>query len=197
MLLYIIVGILLLIFAFLFLNLKININYNDDIKIRIGILFFMFNPLKEKKKTDVTKKKKEKSEIKSVKEIKTKIKREGIVNTFNEMSGIIKEVMKKFVLLLKHVKIKRLDLKIAVADSDAAVTAISFGKFCAVFYPFMAFLNLKLNIKKQETKIFADYSAEETKIYANIKIRLKIIYMIIFAMGSIKQYIKYKKLKEG
>ena len=194
--LYVILSILIILFAASVVPIKIYVSFQDNLDLKINWLFFKIYPMKEKKK----KKPKKNKEI-SVKsdnntnEVK-KEKNSEIVKKFLEAFKLIYFYLKNyFEKLLKHLIIKDLDLKVEISEEDAAKTAISYGKACAVLYPILSFICNRVVVKKKTIFISPNFFKETSKVEFRLAATIKPLFILINAGSFLIKYIKIKTNK--
>ncbi len=184
--LYILLGILLAIFLILLIPIGIDTRYEDELflKLKIGfakITVFPQKPKKPKKK----KKKKQKPKDDKPKEDKPKEKKPNIIQQ-KGLSWLV-EFIKKIAELASgalkyffaHILIKRMMLSISIAGSDAADTALKYGKLCAVVYPAIGIIAGSAKCRKFGVDITPNFTDKaETKFYFELKASVRIIWLI-------------------
>lgn len=99
------------------------------------------------------------------KEIKTSVKSAGVFDTVRRDFELVLDLLKKIVDLLRTCVVKKLKLKIVCAKPDAADTAISYGKYCAIVNPVLAYIHNFMKVRKrgQDISITCDYNGGEEK----------------------------------
>lgn len=169
------------ILAFLALLLSINLHINFSYRekqplVEAGFWFFRFRlfppkPKKEKKKKAVKKaepaQKKDKQEPEPKKE---KMDFEFILN-------LIGSGAKGLGTLLRHLRIKRLVLRIVVGDEDAAQCAIQYGKYCALVHGGLAAATNLVHLKAKEVSINCDFKRNETEIEAGALVGIRVVFV--------------------
>lgn len=172
--LYIILGIIAFFIIILCIPVFLELEYTDSVKCRVSWLFLKFNILpwvkKEKKEPE---KKPEAEKPKEEKPVKEKEKKENFLKTFYDnqgVSGIIELIKNCANALGKFSKgfknslyIARLRIRISVTESDAATTAIKYGKICSELYPSLGFICSTMHVRNYKCNVYADYCGEKTK----------------------------------
>ncbi len=196
--LYIVGVILLIIVGILFLPVDAFIDFKDKLLISIkfsGITLYKFRETVESKKpkTEVkeSKIKEKKSEENKLSEFYKKAKAKyGFSGALKLILGFIKDLFPHIKTLLKHIEFKKIVLDIAVAEDDAAKTAIEYGSVCAVTYPLLAELGAIANIKYKAINISSDFKSGKGSVSFSGAIRTRIFYLIAVFW---KVYSEYKK----
>ncbi len=187
--LYIILGIVLFFVAVLSIPVVLDMEYGDVFKLRVSWLFVKFNILpKDESKKKPKKEKKPKAEKPQAEKAPTetsvtdapkkdnpiKIFYEdqgvlGIVELVNNVASYLGKFSKGF---LKSIYIKKLRIRIWVTESDAAQTAIKYGKFCQMIYPPLGFICSSCHVKDYDVNIWAEYCGDKTKGEFETKVAL-------------------------
>lgn len=84
-------------------------------------------------------------------------------------------------------------LDLTVATDDAANTAIQYGSVCAVLYPVLSLLQSTVDLKSKEVNINADFEKSKWEFKTSILVKAQLIYWIIAAIGTLKQYYKLQR----
>ena len=174
-------GIILFFILLLSIPVALDLEYVDLFRCRVSWLFIKFNIYPQ----DESKKKKEKKE-KPKKETEPKekpaennpaqeekVKKDNFLKTFYEnqgVSGIIELInncakyLGKFSKgFLKSIYITKLFINISVTESDAAKTALKYGKICQEVYPALGFICSSCHVKNYKVNIWANYCGDKTK----------------------------------
>ncbi|MBQ1186721.1 MAG: DUF2953 domain-containing protein [Clostridia bacterium] len=197
------VAIVLLITFLLLSSLTIIFNIENKITLKVkflGICLFNFNPNKKAKSAShkkVSEKKQNKKTLTStLKEYaKGKSKRELV----QKILEIIKELCIKFGRLLKHLKFEKLNFNLTVASDNAATTAILYGNLCAVVYSICGMLGAAYNFNPKNINVSADFASEQMNLILVSKVKVKLIYIIVFLISAIFSIIKLRigEVKNG
>ena len=185
--LYIILGILLLLFLFTLLNVWALISYNEELRVVVRIAFVKIQlvppkPQKEKKKK---KKPKKKQEPKALKEKSRKQKSFNLMDYVKEkgVSGILNIIRRVADLavgalkdLFGKITVTKLSIRIRVAGSDAADTAVKYGRVCSVLYPALKVIAEVVTVEDYSIDVEPDFSDEpNNSAQAEVKARIRII----------------------
>jgi hypothetical protein len=191
--LYIILGIILFFAAVLSIPVVLNLEYTDSVRCSVSWLFLKFNliPMEKKDKPEKEKKPKPEKPKEEKKEEKPKEKKDNFLKVFYNnqgVSGIIELVSNCASALGKLSKgfihslyVRKLRIKIGVTDSDAAATAIKYGKICAALYPPLGFICSTMHVKNYKVNVFADYCGEKTT--GEFETRINLIPLIAINAG--------------
>lgn len=172
--LYILLGVILLLALIVLIPIKVRMFYRSELEctLYIGFVKIRIYPPKPKKPKKTEKKlKKAKSEkAKEEKNNVSLIKEKGIiwiVDLIKKASELALGVLKDF---FKHIIIKRLMLSIKVAGSDAADTAVKYGKCCSAVYPAVGVIAGAVKCKGYGVDITPDF---EEKAKSQVKFELE------------------------
>ena len=178
--LYIILGILAFLVIILSLPVNIYAEYKGSFSLWIRWLFIKIYiyPPADKKKKKVKKEKKAKEE-KPKEEAPTDENatpaqpKENFIKTFYNNQGVagilelISNIAQKLGSGLKGIGrsfyIRRLWLRINVADGDSANTAIKYGKMCSAVYPAMGYILSIVHSKNCSVKVQPDFLGNKTE----------------------------------
>lgn len=183
-------GIILFFVLLLSIPVVLDLEYIDLFKFRVSWLFIKFNiyPQDEnkKKKKKEPKKPKEKAPQKNNTEQKPQEalpeKKDNFIKTFYNNQGVIGIIdlirncasyLGKFSMgFLKSIYISKLFINISVTESDAAKTALRYGKICQEVYPPLGFICSSCHVKNYKVNIWADYCGDKTKGAFETKIKI-------------------------
>lgn len=116
----------------------------------------------------------------------------GFVGSIRYFAGLIKLLLKKLGWILKKIKVRKLKVKISVAASDAAQTAILYGEVCSVVYPVLSMLMSVIDCKVKKFDVSADFVHESPAVSASFNVRALPIQLIIAVLTGLWEYKKYK-----
>ncbi len=190
--LLIIAAILILILVLLTLPISIIADFMEEGEITVKYLFLRFKFGLKRGKEDKPKKRKKKSDEKP--EIAERHKKEeSLTSKVTAYSGLVRELLKKLVELLKNMVVKDFIVDIKVASSDAADTAIKYGSLCAVVYPTVALVDDFMEVRRERIDVYPDFDAKESEAKAYIKLSIKPFHVISAVIAAIKCIVKFKK----
>ncbi len=198
---------LLLILALLISPLRIYLNIDKSVCVKISYLCFNIftfdsdkdNNSQAKSKASVvgnTEKKQDNKIISLLKDYsKAKDKKELLLELF-EFVKLICFRLKKTV---GRIYFKKIKFDLTVATTDAADTAILYGRVCSVLGPIVCILENAKNFDIQSVKVQTDFTKEETSFVFSTDISIKIIHILAFVLSSALGIIKNKvgDLKNG
>ncbi len=174
--LLIILGIILLIVLVMNIPAKVKGSYYDEFELKASWAFLKFDifPMsmkKEEKKKKTSKK--EKKEPEPEPEVETAEKKENPFMTFYHNQGfdgvitLINNTAKSLSFFLNslrhHLIIKELYLYIMVTGSDAADTALKYGRICQKVFPSLGFITSNFPVRKYDVSVEPDYLANANK----------------------------------
>lgn len=177
--LYIFLGIILFFIILLSIPVVLDLEYTDAFNCKVSWLFIKFNiypPAEKKEKKEKTPKEKtspEKPQEKATEPTQDIAKKDNFIKTFYNNQGVLGIIelihncasyLGKFTKgFLKSIYIRKLHIRISVTESDAAQTAIRYGKICGEIYPPLGFICSSCNVKDYSVNIWANYCGEKTK----------------------------------
>ncbi len=186
----IVLYIFLIIIGFIILILSIPVNvcvdFADDLKVKIRYLFIVIDPLKEKPPPKPKKPKKEKKKKKEpdkkppspIERVKDIYDRRGAKGFLRLIGTIIKIIAVETYGIVKHLKVKHLDIYYLVGGEDAAATALEYGKSCAIVYNAVAVLKKVAKSKKVFASVEVDFLSEESKVKALVHVSYRPIFAV-------------------
>lgn len=178
--LLIILAVILLFIGILSIPFHVYTEYIESFVLYVRWLFikiYIYPPAdKKKKKKDKKKKDKDKDEEKEddkkdeeekPKEkgdnfIKVFYNNQGVSGILNLIATIAGKLRKGLHKMGKSFYIKKLWLRINVADGDSANTAIKYGKICSAVYPSMGYIIDCVNSKNCSVKVQPDFLGNKT-----------------------------------
>ncbi len=190
--LYILLGIIISIYILLHIPVVTKVKVvSNNTKVTVKYLCFTVLPIKTKPKKLKKNAKKKKKNKKNVTE-KTE-KKESFMKKFNAIKPYIPvgtNALKRFV---KTVKIKKLYVKIDVADEDAYECAIKFGKINSLVYSALALSQelFKVNVKKIE--INSNFNQPKTEFDINFRVKIRPSAVIIVALRTLINFVSINK----
>jgi hypothetical protein len=196
---WIFIFILLLIAFLLLCPVTVSAEFKNELSIRIKYLFIRHKifPQPEKPKKEENEKKKEKIEKTEKKsKIKGIIEQKGLsgfLNIIKEFSLIATHTAKN---LLSHILIKRIYIKIVVADEDAAQAAISYGQTCSIVYTAFGWILSNAKYNRYYINIVPDFDSKESRIYFELKVKIKLIFIILIFLSALFKSLKVLKTSE-
>lgn len=176
--LYIVLGIILFFIVILSIPVVLDLEYTDIFRCKVSWLFLKFDiyPPKEKKEKEPKPKKEKKTEDKPAEEktapTETPVKKDNFIKTFYDNQGVLGIIeligncasyLGKFSKgFLRSIYIRKLHIRISVTESDAAKTALRYGKICQQLYPPLGFICTSCHVKNYSVNIWANYCGEKT-----------------------------------
>lgn len=176
--LYIFLGIILFFIIILSIPVVLDLEYTDVFRCKVSWLFIKFDiyPPKEKDEKDSKPKKekpvKEKTTEETPATTQTPEKKDNFIKTFYNNQGVLGIIeligncasyLGKFSKgFLKSIYIRKLFIRISVTESDAAKTALKYGKICQEIYPPLGFICSSCHVKNYKVNICANYLGEKT-----------------------------------
>lgn len=170
---YILLSVALFITALFLIPVRVTSEYNKSFELYVSYLFFKIRIFpKTKKKTKKDKSKNEEKETaeqvgkknKNKQEKKDNIflkfyKNQGFEATIELIADTMKYINSLFGGIFKHFVFRELFLNMSISGSDAAETAIKYGKVSSTVFPAMGYICSKAKVKKYDIDISPDFFA--------------------------------------
>ncbi|MDR0890303.1 MAG: hypothetical protein LBM28_06645 [Oscillospiraceae bacterium] len=207
--LWIILGIVGFFTAILLIPLRVFMRYSPEggMDVYAKILFFRLGGAGRKRAKPASAAKKSKAkksasplrrllnflgigDMQSVSDGKRSASAKGIGATLNQILGILRALTKRARWLLGKCVMRRLDLRIIVADEDAADAAFDYGMLCAAVYPLIALLESLLRVKRRQVDILCDYTFSKTQVHFDGLLRLRLVHIVRLLLFLLWDYIR-------
>ena len=88
----------------------------------------------------------------------------GVSTTLTELLGVLKTLLDRVWWLLKRGVFKQFDLRITVAEKDAADAAYGYGLVCSAVYPLMGLLDAAFRFRRRNVDIRCGFEEETTSV---------------------------------
>lgn len=193
--LYIIGAILAMLMLILLSSARLCVKYDDDFKLSLRFWFIKINLYPQEKKDKKKKSKKDGNDNKTDsgnEKLKKSVDKKGYADTFVLIKNSLSELLKSLGTLVSHIRIKPLKLKLIMAGKDAADLAIEYGRLCAVFYPFLAYLCEIMTVNNKNIYIGVDYLKQDYELKLDLTVKIRVIFMLSFAVKALFSLIKTK-----
>lgn len=109
---------------------------------------------------------------------------------FDTIKQMISNAKPPMLRLFRKIRVKQIYIDILVGGEDAAKTALNYGKFNIAVNGFLCWLTNTLTVEVKEVNIEADFSKEESDLFAHAKIKLRLSTMIACAIWFIGRTMK-------
>jgi Protein of unknown function (DUF2953). len=197
--LIIIASVLLFFLILLLCPVTVYAHYENEAEVKIRYLFFRYTvvpqPAEEKEEKQEPEKKEENiektDETESV--IRDIIKQRGLsgfLHIVKRLASIATGTAKK---MLSHMVIDRISTDIAVADGDAAQTAILYGNVCSVVYTSFGVLVNNMKCKDYHINIVPDFQSEESRIRFDGKVHILLLFLVSYGLSALIKFLKVLK----
>lgn len=211
-----VIGIILLFFVFL-LSLKatVTLSYGEELALSVKVLCFRIGILPKKKKKGASSlsakkakkirdklslKKKKKAVVAKEKKLakaeKKKMKKKKsmseILDLLRLVTSLISVVVRKF---KKHIRIRLSCLKLTVATSDAATTAVAYGavtQTLSILFPLIESVKQFKLPKESELAVDADFLSDTPTFDLKLSVSLRVWHVFDIAFGALFAFIKHK-----
>lgn len=154
-----------------------------SVKLRVGFIRYVVfprAPKAPKKKRVKEKKKKEKKE-------KPPEEAGGTVQKFKGYLDLVTDVAKR---LRRALRIDLLRIHYTVGGTDAAETAMSYGKACAWIAALLPGLHALFRIKKQDIRVDADFNARRGSVFVEGTISMRIWEIIYIGLRFFMKFMR-------
>ncbi len=164
------------------MRVRVRFVYSEDgAKVFLNVLFLKFGIYPNEKK----KIKKANKENNSIKE-----KKGGDFSKILDLLKLTKELSER---LRKKLYVDKLTLDITTASKDPFRTALIFGSSGAAVGVMLAILENLFIIKEKKVSVNADFSAQKTVAFMDIKLSLTVAQLLNLAFHAVYKYIKLQK----
>lgn len=193
--LWIILIILCVMLLLLLVPISVNFKYgNGETTLIVSYFFIKFKllPKSEKAKIKEQKKKNKKSDQKDNDEQKKPTFLDKVTEDFKQNHDLstkiniilkaLKQLLRRVKQLLKFLKISRFDLNVKISSSDAAETALNYGRFNGAFYTLLGFITPLFRWGKRRVVIDPDFTHEKSRVFADIKVRGSLMPFLVIAI---------------
>ena len=183
------------------LSLVFTVHYSDEFLASVGVGRWKYGLLvtdEEKKTREARKAEKEfrkkgkaakrsgsPAKKKRAAQPEKKPEKGNVKETVQIVWDLIRSVSRPLPFLLKHFRLTNLEVNIVVGGEDAAETALTYGKLCAVVHGSLAALKSMMRVRAKRVDIFCDFCGGETRQIINfkLKIRLGVLLWAVLRMG--------------
>lgn len=194
---YILLGICLLFAIVLCIPIRLQIDYNEEVTVLVRYLFFRFQvlPPKEEKTHKKKKYKKlKKEELEKKNSLQELLKEKGIGGFLSFLGRMAQIAIGAGRRLFSHIVLRKYELELSVAGSDAADTALRFGKMNAAVYNASSVLlhTMKHKDKKVSICVFPNFFSEDSGVEFHGVVSVQGVWLLTAAMRAVVQFLKYQ-----
>lgn len=159
--------------------------HNSGVWVFVGPIKFRVYPKKKQEKS---------SKQKENKKSKTDSKKGGNFQNFKLVAARVFEFLNQF---RRKIRIKRLELKIALTGDDPCDLAVHYGEAWAAIGNLLPQLERFFTVKKRDIDVIYDFAADKTRIYARLDASITLGRTLhLLSRHGIKTIIHLLKLKE-
>jgi hypothetical protein len=197
--LIIILSIILFFLILLLCPVTVYAYFEDELTAKVRYLFITYKihqkPEEEKRKladgTEEIEKKVKTNETKSrIKDIIEQKGLSGFLNIIKDFASIATETAKK---LFSHMIINNISTDIAVADEDAAQTAILYGYVCTLVYTSIGLLVNNMKCRNYHINIVPDFQSKESRIRFEAKAHIQLLFLVSSGLSALLRSLKVLK----
>ena len=111
----------------------------------------------------------------------------GFLNIIKDVAAIATGSAKK---IFSHIVIHNISTNIAVADGDAAQTAILYGHICTVVYTSIGILVNNVKCRKYHINIVPDFQSKESRIDFELKAHIRLLFLVSSGLTALLRTLK-------
>lgn len=194
----IVIGVIIsLILILLFLPITVDLVYDNSFLVKIkyfGIILFNYPKAKTIKQNKKTKEKtKVNSKPKKDNFLKTVYDQKGLLGSVEYFSNILEIILKKLWWIIKRFKFRRFKFDLIIATSDAANTAIKYGKICAAVYPVFSLLQSLVDFKPKTINISTDFDKSQSEFKISLLVKTSLLCCLTALVGGLTQFLKLQR----
>ena len=194
-------GIVLALAAILSLSVAADVRYAEELSLSVGICGFRCRllpapekpapPPRRKKSAASGKKRKKKPAPPEKPPEKGDLK-----GTFQIIWDLLKAALPPVGELLGKVRLVRLRVLVTVGGSDAAETALEYGRLCALVYGGYAALQSLIRVKAERVELNCDFLAPETVQEISFRLKLRVGSILWAALRIAFRFLTHTSRKE-
>ena len=177
-------GIILFILGILMVPVHIAVDYKEELSLSFRFLFFYikYDRNSEKGKNEKTEKKEKKTSVNKEKSPGKQKKKRTLEENIDMVIDIINKYGPGAKMILKNIRIHRLELYWKVGAEDAAACGIKYGRICAWISGVLGFFRNLMKIEKIKLRVFPDFICEKDEIYGGADFQFNPLIVIIGAL---------------
>ena len=211
-----IIGIILAFFLFLLsLRATVTVTYSEELSLSVKVLWFRIKLLPKKKKRgphsmsarkakkirEKYDKKKEKKAQKAREKRKEKQEKKesekkksfsDVLSLLRLITSLLKKVLGKF---FKHIRIDLKRLRITVATSDAATTAVAYGAVTGTISTLLPLIESAKQFslpKADDLDVQVDFLSDSPSLDLHLSVSLRVWHALDIALGALVTFVKHK-----
>ncbi len=190
--LYIILAFLLALTVVLFLPLGVDLQFKDQFLYKVKFVGIILYPRPNKSKIEPKEDKSDKKTQDNADSFFENLRKKiGFVGALKEIFGFFADCFVPFKRFLNFVKFKNVNFNLSVAGSDSAMTAIEYGAVCSVVYPVLSLFKSLANVKYKKIDIKSDFEGKKSVFSFSLKLRVPLVFVLIFGFRIFKEYKKF------
>lgn len=136
--------------------------------------------------------------LESVERVKREASQSGAAETAGDIALVLKELLGRVVWILPRCRVKTLQIRSISGGEDAAAVAMDYGLVCAAVYPLVGWIESGLRVSKRgkQIEIGCDYDAEESVFTMNVRLSVRIWYVLLALIHIVRENVKNQVYKE-
>lgn len=189
---WIIGGVLVLLVALLLCPAHVKIGYENSLSVQLRWLFLHFTFPREVAEGEEPVQQQEQpqqqnsNKSSALKELWRQKGPGGLLELLRRFTQAAAGPVKK---LLSHILLYQLELKIVVAEEDAAQTAVRYGYACSVVYTAMGALAAITGCKNHDISVTADFDAQQGHARLMAKLKIRPLFVLTAGVSFALRYI--------
>lgn len=136
--------------------------------------------------------------LESVDRLKKEADRSGAAETAGDLALVLRELLGRVVWILPRCRVKTLHIRSISAGEDAAAVAMDYGLVCAAVYPLIGWIKSAMRVSKrgERVEIGCDYDAVGSTFEMNIRLSVRIWYVLLALIHIIRENVRNQVYKE-
>ncbi len=191
----IILAVLLLLIALILLvPLKVKLDFNEALRVEVSLfsrwVFVYPEPIGRKLKREKKKALKKLQPEPKKNFLKDYFRKKGVCGGVCEIAQVVKTILLRVFRLLKRVKIERCDLRFVVATADAANTALTYGRVCAVLFPLFTVISERYGKNCAKLDVSTDFEVKNPELEFHLVAELRLYHIAVTALYLLFDFLK-------
>ncbi len=210
--LWILLGIAALLALLLFLPLRIELHVREDgvFSYRVRYLFLTLTDSETPKKQPAAPRKKAEKkatgssagpllsllglqDLTSAAAVKKAIAEKGLVEFLRAVAAAVKRFLGRTARFLRKGVFRKFDLRIVIADEDAADAALQYGETCAVVYPLLTLLSERMRLRQRKVLLRCDYDAAQSSFRFDGQLSFRLWHIASYLIFLFANYLKKER----
>lgn len=188
---------LLLIAVFLMSDLVLYVENGEQFFLKAGLGPFRFSLFPMEKKTKAVKKEEKKEKKKKPKETSKKEKpkeetpKEALVSSVSDGIDLFRRILSPVGKFIRRIRVTRLTVRCTVGGSDAAQTAVQYGRMNGYIYGGLALLSEMFRVRVQEITVSPDFLSQTTQLTFSFELRVSVFSLLLAAFSAAGAFFRF------